>query len=140
MKETAAKLTVLFDNLFWVGLYERWSGGKYEACKIVFGAEPKDYDVYAFLLENWDKLRFSPATAAEDGEPGERLNPKRAQREARRQVSASGVGTKAQQALQAQREESKTERKVKSKEQREAEEERKFDGRQEQRRGSHGGR
>lgn len=36
-------LTILFEPPFWVGLYERVDGGKYEVCKITFGAEPKDY-------------------------------------------------------------------------------------------------
>ena len=35
-------------------------GGQLEACRIVFGAEPKDYEVYDFLLKNWHRLRFSP--------------------------------------------------------------------------------
>ena len=37
------QITVLFEDPFWVALYERESGEKYEVCKITFGAEPKDY-------------------------------------------------------------------------------------------------
>ena len=37
-------LTVFFENPFWVGVYERIDGDRYEVCKITFGAEPKDYD------------------------------------------------------------------------------------------------
>ena len=50
---TKSKLTILFENPFWIGLYERIDGDKYEVCKITFGAEPKDYEVYDFLLKNW---------------------------------------------------------------------------------------
>ncbi|WP_142415338.1 DUF2992 family protein [Hathewaya massiliensis] len=32
-----------------------------EVSKITFGSEPKDYDVYSFILENWIYLRFSPS-------------------------------------------------------------------------------
>ena len=53
-------LTVFFENPFWVGVYERIDGDRYEVCKITFGAEPKDYEVWDFLLKNWSKLKFSP--------------------------------------------------------------------------------
>ena len=59
-----SKLTVFFDGLFWIGIYERIQDGKLEACKITFGAEPKDYEVYGFILKNWYKLRFSPPVDA----------------------------------------------------------------------------
>lgn len=38
-----SSLTILFEAPFWIGLYERTDGGKYEVCKITFGSEPKDY-------------------------------------------------------------------------------------------------
>ena len=60
-----AVLTVLFEDPFWVGIYERSAGGRYEVCKITFGAEPKDYEVYDYLLKNWSKLRFSPSDEAD---------------------------------------------------------------------------
>lgn len=43
-------LTVFFENPFWVGVYERVDGDRYEVCKITFGAEPKDYEVWDYLL------------------------------------------------------------------------------------------
>ena len=58
-------LTVFFENPFWVGVYERIDGDRYEVCKITFGAEPKDYEVWDFLLKNWSKLKFSPPIKAE---------------------------------------------------------------------------
>lgn len=42
MQKNGAKLTVFFEEPFWVGLYQRWSGPKLEVAKITFGAEPKD--------------------------------------------------------------------------------------------------
>ncbi len=35
-----SSLTILFENPFWIGLFERIDGNKYEVCKITFGAEP----------------------------------------------------------------------------------------------------
>ena len=60
MQKVESRLTVFFDNPFWVGVYERVADGKLEACKITFGAEPKDDEVYEFLLLHWNTLRFSP--------------------------------------------------------------------------------
>lgn len=52
-------------------------------------------------------------------------NPKRVQREVRKQVENTGIGTKSQQALKLQQEQLKTERKTVSREQREAEKQQK---------------
>jgi len=134
-----AKLTVLFDPPFWVGLFERERGGRYEVCKVTFGAEPKDYDVYAFVLKHYGTLDFSPALAA-DGTEERTINPKRAQRLARGQTKPASIGTKAQQALQLQREQSRAERRVLTREAREAEELRRFRLRQEKRKEKHRGR
>lgn len=137
--ESKSSLTVMFENPFWIGLYERIDGGKYEVCKITFGAEPKDYEVYEFMLKNWKSLKFSPPVKAEK-RIEQKVNPKRLQREINSQLENKGIGTKAQQALQLQREQSKTERKTKSKEQREAEKERQYALRQEKKRAKHKGR
>jgi len=98
-----SSLTILFENPFWIGLYERIDNNRYEVCKIVFGAEPKDYEVYDFLLENWHKLKFSPSVKAEKNEE-RKINPKRLKREINKQLENKGIGTKAQQALKMQHE------------------------------------
>lgn len=138
MEKTISKLTVLFEEPFCVGVFERECGGRYEVCKVTFGAEPKDYEVYAFLLKNYERLRFSPSLAA--GASAERrINPKRMQREINKQLDGIGIGTKAQQALKLQQEQGKLERKVRSRRQREAEEARQFALRQEKRKEKHRG-
>jgi len=128
-----ARLTILFEDPFWIGLYEREDGGTYEAAKITFGAEPRDAEVYAFLLENWRALRFSPALETPE-EAARRLSPKRLRREARRATEQTGIGTKAQRALQAQREGEAALRKSEERERREAEQRRRFAQRQEKKR------
>lgn len=139
METAKAKLTVLFDPPFWVGLFERVNGGRYEACRVVFGAEPRDFEVYDFVLARYAQLAFSPALDA--GPEMERvINPKRAQRLARRETQSGQIGTKAQQALQLQREQLKIQRRAVSREAREAEEERRWQLRQEKRREKHRGR
>lgn len=108
-----SKLTILFEAPFWVGLYERSEAARYEVCKITFGAEPKDYEVYEFMLQNWSRLEFSPVLAA-GTVPERRINPKRMQRSIRSQLQERGIGTKAQQALQLQREQNKQERRTRT--------------------------
>ena len=132
-------LTILFENPFWIGLYERIDNEKYEVCKITFGAEPKDYEVYDFLLYNWNKLRFSPPVRTDSVEE-RRINPKRMQREISGQLQDKGIGTKAQQALKLQHEQGKIERKIQNREQKEAEKERQYALRQEKKKAKHRGR
>ncbi len=130
-------LTVFFDDPFWVGVFERIDDGKLSACKVTFGAEPKDYEVWEYVLKHYYELRFSPAVEAETRKVAD--NPKRRQREAGKQMERNGIGTKSQQALQMQLEQNKQERKVKSREQRLAEAERQFELKQQKKREKHKG-
>ena len=131
------KLTVFFDNPFWVGVFERIDGGKLSACKVTYGAEPKDYEVWEYVLKHYYELKYSPAVEAETRQRAD--NPKRRQREAGKQMKLSGVGTKSQQALQMVLEQNKQERKVRSREQRLAEAERQFTLKQQKKREKHKG-
>lgn len=133
-----SSLTILFENPFWIGLYERLDGDQYEVCKITFGAEPKEYEVYDFLLKNWHKLKFSPPIKT-DGIKDHKINPKRMQREVSSQLENKGIGTKAQQALKLQHEQNKIERKAKSREQKDAEKKFQFALRQEKKKAKHKG-
>ena len=137
MDRASGKLTVFFEEPFWVGVFERVSDGQMSVCKITFGAEPKDYEVLEFILSQYYQLKFSPAVEVEGRKTAD--NPKRRQRDAHKQVQNSGIGTKSQQALQMQREEMKTERKLISKEQKEAEKQRQFDLKQQKRKEKHKG-
>jgi hypothetical protein len=139
MQKTASTLTVLFDDPFWVGVYERVTDGKLEVCKITFGAEPKDYEVYAFLLQNWHKLQFSPPVKIERRQEM-KMNPKRVQRAISKQLATPGIGTKAQQALKLQQEKNKVSRKQKSRQQKEEEKRRQFELRQQKKKKKHKGR
>lgn len=138
MGKSIGKLTVYFDNPFWVGVFERIEDEKLSVCKVTFGAEPKDYEVLEFVLKNYSQLKFSPSVDVKVRK--EAKNPKRIQREARKQVTQSGIGTKSQQALQQQREENKLIRKTISRRNREAEKQRQYDLKQQRRKEKHRGR
>lgn len=94
MGEIIGKLTVYFDDPFWVGVFERIEDEKLSVCKVTFGAEPKDYEVLEFVLRNYSQLKFSPSVDVEVRK--EAKNPKRKQREARNQSAQYSIGTKSQ--------------------------------------------
>ena len=75
----STKLTVFFEAPFWIGVFERIERRKLSVCKVVFGAEPKDYEVWEYLLKNYSRLRFSPSV--ETVVKKESVNPKRLQRQ-----------------------------------------------------------
>ena len=133
MDKVSLTFRVFFEDPFWIGVVERISDGT-----ITFGIEPKDYEVYDWLLKNYYRLRFSPAVKAEAKK--EHTNPKRRQREARMQTAVSGIGTKSQQALSLQHEQLKEERKIRTREQKEAEKEARFELKQQKRKEKHRGR
>ena len=137
MDRVSGKLTIYFEDPFWVGVFERIENRKLSVAKVTFGAEPKDYEVLEFINRNYYHLQFSPAveTIVKDT----KKNPKRAQREAKKQTLETGIGTKSQQALKLQQEKNKQERKVRSREQREAENQRLFELKQMKKREKHKG-
>ena len=137
MDRVSGKLTIYFEDPFWVGVFERIENRKLSVAKVTFGAEPKDYEVLEFINRNYYHLQFSPEveTVVKDT----KKNPKRAQRDAKKQTLETGIGTKSQQALKLQQEQNKQERKVRSREQRDAESQRLFELKQMKKREKHKG-
>ena len=137
MNKVSGKLTVYFEAPFWVGVFERIEDGKLSVAKVTFGAEPKDFELQEYIQKCYSTLKFSPVVETVVKEL--KRNPKRMQREAKRQMQETGVGTKAQQALKLQQEQDKQKRKVRSREKKEAEELRKFELKQQKKREKHKG-
>lgn len=138
MDKVKSLFTVYFENPFWVGVYERTVKNKLEAGKIVFGEEPKDYEVYEMLLTQMERINFSPTVTAH-AEKERKINPKRLQKEAAKSIQNRGIGTKAQQALKLQQENNKQERKAYYKKKTEEEKERLFEIKQQKRKEKHRG-
>ena len=160
---TTGSLTVLFEDPFWIGLFEMIDQNGLRACKVTFGAEPTEKEMMEFVDKNWHRLQFCQAIEAPSeserkinrrtkqeqngacsdyalqvgGRP--KVNPKRQLREARKQMQSQGIGTKSQQALKLQQEQNKAERKQRSKTEREAEKQRQFDLRQAKKKEKHRG-
>ena len=138
MDKVSSKLTVYFDDPFWVGVFERVEDRKLSVAKVTFGAEPKDYEVYDFILKHYFSLQFSPAVTTVVKE--NIRNPKKRQRDVAKQLRNTGIGTKSQQALKLQQEQNKQECKVKRREWKMAEAKRMFELKQQKKKEKHRGR
>lgn len=126
----SGQVTVYFECPFWVAVFERREGDHLSVCRVVFGPEPKDYEVYAFIEDNYYKLPFSTPIQTEKPVT-KRINPKRLQRQIKKSVMEKGIETKAQEAIRLERESRKLERKQQSKKNREAEKKELFQKKQE---------
>ena len=147
----SVKLTVFFDNPFWIGIFEIQEKEQYKVCKVTFGAEPKDGEIYEFILKNYYKINFKKIQVNEDKHDKKiqvnednhvkkgKINPKRMQREIRKVIEHKGIGTKAQIAIKKQHEEIKIESKKRSREDKEAEQKRIFEIRKNKRKEKHKG-
>lgn len=123
------KLTVFFENPFWIGVFEKVENDNIRTCKVTFGSEPKDYEIYEFLLVNYSKLKFSRPMGIEH-KKSKKINPKRMQRLVKKALQDTGIGTKAQQAMKLEHEANKVSRKKKSKEEKELQKKIAYDKRQ----------
>ena len=135
------KATILLEGKFWVGIFERTDKKGYSIARKIFGGEPSDAEVYEFVLQNFHELKF--------GAPQEftldikRMNPKRVQREVRREMNkvkeTSMPSTHAQDYMREELEKNKKEKKSLSKAKKEAEQEKQFQLKQEKRKEKHRG-
>ena len=117
MDKVNGRLTVYFEEPFWVGIFEHIEDGKLSVAKVTFGVEPKDYEVQEYIQKYYFGLKFSPAVEAIVKDI--KRNPKRMQRAAKKQILETGIGTKSQQALKLQHDQSKSEHILQNKKQKE---------------------
>ena len=82
MDKVSGKLTVFFEDPFWVGIFEKIEDGKLSVAKVTFGAEPKDYEVQEYILKYYYSMQFSPSVVTVVKET--KRNPKRIQRDAKK--------------------------------------------------------
>lgn len=138
MDKGSLTLWVFFEEPFWVGYIERVSAGELFVSKTVFGAEPKDGEIYTWIVNAYDRLHFSPGVKV----PASRApaNFKKRERAARRQTGAAGIGTHSQQALALQREQMKTRRRAVSRAERQRRDQLRFEHRQQKKKDKHRGR
>lgn len=78
------KATIFFEDQYWVGTFERTDKEGYAAARHIFGAEPTDSEVYDFVLKHYHELQFGELKAFQL--QIKRGNPKRLQREVRKEM------------------------------------------------------
>ncbi len=78
------KATIFFDKYYWVGTFERTDKEGYAIARHVFGQEPKNPEIYEFVLNHYQELNFGSPKAFTL--KIKRVNPKRVQKEVRREM------------------------------------------------------
>ena len=79
------KATIFFEKQFWVGAFERIDKEGYAVARHIFGGEPSDSEIHEFVLNHYHELKFGEAK--EINIQIQRMNPKRVQREVRREMA-----------------------------------------------------
>lgn len=105
------KLTVLFEEPFWVGIFEQNDSDGYRVARNVFGSEPTGVELYHFLLNHSNQLRFTAPQSDEKGPVIKKKNPKRLMREAQKEMLSRSTVSKAHETLARAIEQTKQERK-----------------------------
>ncbi len=114
-------LTVLFDDPWWIGVVEVHTAAGIQVARWIFGSEPGNAEVYAFVQGEFTRLLdgLCSPVSLDAAEPSvRRRSPKRAAREAARSLRERGISTYAQEALKQQQEAHKQERKQTQRERR----------------------
>jgi len=98
------RLTILFDPPYWIGLLEAESDGLLYAARHIFGSEPSDPEVYEFIQNDLlDLMHAMTVGLPIDAVPTpRRINPKRLQRDIRREVLRTDVSSRAHEAIRLQ--------------------------------------
>ena len=78
------KATIFFEKRFWVGTFERTDIEGYALARHIFGGEPSDAEIHEFVLKHYHELKFGDLK--EVCIQIQRMNPKRVQREVRREM------------------------------------------------------
>ncbi len=138
LREDVVFLTIYFDGQFWIGLIERvdesrlgvprlgvprLGAPRLRVARHVFGSEPSDIEVLDFVQRQLLEVAARVTVEVEVDRKIKAIhNPKRAAREAAKIMRQLIVSTKAQQALQLQREQNRQAHHERTKAEREAEE------------------
>lgn len=111
-------LSIFFENPYWVAVLEQISDSQLYVSRYVFGSEPSDAEIYAFVQREYVNLmkQLSEPVALKRV-ISKRVNPKRQQRLIQKQVSARGISSQSQEALRLQRESQKKEKSTRKKRQ-----------------------
>lgn len=135
------KATIFYEKRYWVGTFERTDKDGYAVARHIFGGEPSDTEIHEFVLNHFHELKF--------GELREvtiqihRMNPKRVQRQVRREMEkmkeTAKPSTLAQDYMREEIEKKKKEKKRTSSAEKQAYKDEQFEIRQQKRKEKHRG-
>ncbi len=135
------KATIFFEKRLWIGLFERTDREGYALARHIFGAEPTDPEVYEFVLKHYHELNFGELKDVQI--QVKRMNPKRVQREVRREMeqikATSRPSTLAQDYIREELEKKKKEKKHTSSAEKQANQDKQFLLKQQKRKEKHRG-
>ena len=139
-REVSSMLTVYHDGQFWVGVVEHVERDELSVARVVFGAEPSNEEIYAWVLGHWESLQLSEACVPVDSR-SERMagNPKRRAREGAKAMKTRGASTASQLALAREQERGKGEARSTRRLSHERDEREQWELRREKRRRKHRG-
>lgn len=135
------KATIFFEKRYWVGTFERTDREGYSVARHIFGAEPSDPEIHDFVLNHYQELKFGEAK--EIHVQIQRMNPKRVQREVRREMEkmkeTTRPSTLAQDYMREEIEKKKKERKSTSSAEKQAYKDQQFSIKQQKKKEKHRG-
>lgn len=141
MEMATVKATIFFEKRLWVGTFERIDKEGYAIARHIFGKEPSDPEVHEFVLKSYHELKFGEVQ--EINIQIQRMNPKRAQREVRREMvrmkEMTQPSTQAQDYIREELEKNKKDKKSISSAKKQARKDNQFVLRQEKRKEKHRG-
>ena len=138
MDKVIGSFTLLFEDPFWIGIFENECGKNYEVVRVVFGPEPTEVQLYEFIQKNFFSLSFGKSILEKTSSQKE-ISYKRMKRKIKKSQCKETIGTKAQNAIKLQHESYKTEKKKQAKLRKEQEEELKFYLKQQKKKEKHKG-
>jgi len=89
---TTIQATIFFEKIYWVATFERTDKDGYAVARHIFGGEPSDPEIYDFVLNHYKELKFGEIK--DINIQIQRMNPKRVQREVRREMEKFKISTK----------------------------------------------
>ena len=135
------KATIFFEKRYWVGNFERIDQEGYAVARHIFGSEPSDVEIHEFVLNSYQELKFGELKDVTI--QIQRMNPKRVQREVRREMvrikETTKPSTLAQDYMREEIEKKKKENKTLSSAEKQARKDEQFAIKQEKRKEKHRG-
>jgi hypothetical protein len=108
--------TVFFEDPFWVGLFTISEAVEARYCRVVFGKEPSDAELYEFCRKNFYRLNFSDSIETAPQSISIK-NPKRRQREISKELRGKSYARKSYDAVKQSIQQNKKQAKRKEKKQ-----------------------